>query len=218
MDLYDAMSTQRAVRRLRPDAIPEPVLAKVLAAAAWAPTGGNVQPFRMITVTDRQKLSVIQKLYQTQWSIYTESMRAEGDGLALPRQKMLRAGDYLAANMHEVPVLVVVCFNANLMAITDADLDRPSIVGGGSVYTAVQNLMLACRAEGLGCVLTTLLCYQEQEIKALLEIPEEWGTCAAIPIGYPVLKGYGPISRRPIDKLVFDNVWGQSASLGETHG
>jgi len=86
------------------------------------------------------------------------------------------------------------------------------------VYTAVQNLMLACRAEGLGCVLTTLLCYQEQEIKALLEIPEEWGTCAAIPIGYPVLKGYGPISRRPIDKLVFDNVWGQSASLGETHG
>jgi len=218
LDLYDAMSTQRAVRRLRPDAIPEPVLAKVLAAAAWAPTGGNVQPFRMITVTDRQKLSVIQKLYQTQWSIYTESMRAEGDGLALPRQKMLRAGDYLAANMHEVPVLVVVCFNANLMAITDADLDRPSIVGGGSVYTAVQNLMLACRAEGLGCVLTTLLCYQEQEIKALLEIPEEWGTCAAIPIGFPVRKGYGPISRRPIDKLVFDNVWGQSASLGETHG
>jgi len=95
------------------------------------------------------------------------------------------------------------------MAITDADLNRPSVVGGGSVYTAVQNVMLACRQEGLGCVLTTLLCYQEQAIKQLLDIPEQWGTCAHIPIGYPVLKGHGPISRRPVTKLVFKDSWGQ---------
>ena len=95
-----------------------------------------------------------------------------------------------------------------MMAITDANLDRPSVVGGGSVYTAVANVMLACRAEGLGCVLTTLLCLREKEVKALLGIPDEWGTCAHIPIGYPVLKGHGPITRRPLGKLTYRDQWG----------
>jgi nitroreductase len=112
--------------------------------------------------------------------------------------------------MGEVPALLIFCFNPKHMAITDANLDRPSVVGGGSVYTAVQNVMLACRAEGLGCVLTTLLCFREKEIKQLLAIPDDWGTCAHIPIGYPVLKGHGPISRRPISKLVYDNRWDDS--------
>ncbi|MDA7718336.1 nitroreductase family protein, partial [Pseudomonadales bacterium] len=172
--------------------------------------GGNVQPFRMITVQDRQKLSVLQGLYAQEWATYTQEMRDQGSALPLARQKMLRAGDYLAAHLGQVPVMVVFCFNPALMAITDSDLDRPSVVGGGSVYTAVQNLMLACRAEGLGCVLTTLLCYQEAAIKDLLAIPDDWGTCAHIPIGYPVLKGHGPITRRPIEKLVFQDAWGQT--------
>ena len=172
LDLYEAMSTQRAVRRLKPDPIPEEVLQRVLTAAMWAPTGGNVQPFRLLAVSDSTKLSTIQTLYQQEWSEYTKAMRAAGDQLPEARQRMMRAGDYLAAHMSEVPVLMVVCFNPALMAITDAGLNRPSIVGGGSVYTAVQNLMLACRAEGLGCVLTTLLCFREQEMKSLLGIPE----------------------------------------------
>ena len=75
----------------------------------------------------------------------------------------MEAGNYLASHMHEVPIIAVFCFNPKLMAITDAELDRPSVVGGGSVYPAVQNLLLACRNEGLGCVLTTLLCYEEEE-------------------------------------------------------
>jgi nitroreductase len=216
MEIYEAMGTQRAVRRLKPDPIPDAVLTRVLTAASWAPTGGNVQPFRIITVQDPQKLSVLQALYEQEWARYTQDMRAEGEGLALSRQKMLRAGDYLASHLDQVPALAVFCFNPALMAITDADLGRPSVVGGGSVYTAVQNLMLACRAEGLGCVLTTLLCFQEAAIKALLEIPDDWGTCAHIPIGYPVLKGHGPISRRPIEKLVFLDAWGQSMSNKET--
>ena len=88
-------------------------------------------------------------------------------------QRMLRAGDYLAEHMQDAPALLVFCFNPANMAITDADLGRPSVVGGGSVYPPVQNAMLACRAEGLGCVLTTLLCYREPEIKALLNIPDD---------------------------------------------
>jgi nitroreductase len=208
VDLYEAMSTLRAVRRLKPDSIPADVLERVLQAAAWAPTGGNVQPFRILAVKDPAKKSAIADMYQTEWANYTKNLRDNAYGSGT--EKMVRAGDYLANHMAEVPVLLVFCFNPNNMAITDANLGRPSVVGGGSVYTAVQNVMLACRAEGLGCVLTTLLCFREPEIKALLEIPEEWGTCAHIPIGYPVLRGHGPITRRPLDKLVFEDTWGNS--------
>jgi nitroreductase len=96
------------------------------------------------------------------------------------------------------------------MAITDARLDRISVVGGGSIYPAVQNALLACRAEGLGCVLTTLLCEVEPEVRTLLSIPEPWATAAAVPIGYPVLGGHGPISRRPVEKLAFADTWGEA--------
>ena len=206
VDLYEAMSTLRAVRRLKPDPIPAEVLARVLQAACWAPTGGNVQPFRIMAVTDTDKKSAIAGLYAERWANYTKNLREAEYGSGT--EKMVRAGDYLANHFAEVPVLLVFCFNPDRMAITDAHLDRPSVVGGGSVYTAVQNVMLACRAEGLGCVLTTLLCQREPELKAILGIPEDWGTCAHIPIGYPVLRGHGPISRRPVDKLVFENDWG----------
>jgi nitroreductase len=93
------------------------------------------------------------------------------------------------------------------MTITDSDLDRPSVVGGGSVYPAVQNFLLACRNEGLGCVLTTLLCYEEAAVKDVLGMPEDWYPCAHIPVGYPVLGGHGSIRRRSIDQMVRYNQW-----------
>jgi len=216
MEIYEAMSTLRAVRRLKPDPIPDEVLERVFQAAAWAPTGGNTQPFRIIAVSDRDKMAAIQKMYHEEWHRYTQGMRAGLDQMPAAQKestiKMLKAGDYLANHMAETPQLLVFCFNPKMMAITDSDLGRPSIVGGGSVYTAVQNLMLACRTEGLGCVLTTLLCFREPEIRELLAIPDSWYTCAHIPIGYPVLRGHGPVSRRPIDKMVFTDTWGTQYS------
>ena len=211
MELYEAMSTLRAVRRLKPDPVPADVLERVMQAAAWAPTGGNVQPFRVIAVSDRQIMAVIGRLYDEEWAKYTRVMREAADAGKLPddRVRMMKAGDYLAKNMIDVPVMLVWCFNPGNMAITDADLGRPSIVGGGSVYTAVQNTMLACVEEGLGCVLTTLLCYREDEIRELLDIPTDWYTCAHVPIGYPVLRGHGPISRRPVEKLFYADRFGK---------
>jgi nitroreductase len=70
--------------------------------------------------------------------------------------------------------------------------------------------LLACRAEGLGCVLTTLLCADEEAVRSLLSIPTPWATAAAVPMGYPVLGGHGPISRRPIEKLAFADTWGEA--------
>jgi nitroreductase len=219
VDLYEAMSTLRAVRRLKPDPIPAEVLERVLQAAAWAPTGGNVQPFRIIAVQQPVLKAALQGWYHSEWHAYSKGHLAAMENMAeeprLAMARMLKAGDYLAAHLDSTPVILVFCFNPDYMAITDSDLGRPSVVGGGSVYTAVQNVMLACRAEGLGCVLTTLLCLREPQVKALLGIPQGWYTCAHVPVGYPVLKGHGALRRRGLDKLVFSDVWGKGYVAGE---
>ena len=214
MDLYEAMQSLRAVRRLRPDPIPDEVLRRVLEAATWAPTGGNVQPWRIVVVTDPDKQRQLGEWYAVEWDRYLGDREAglsrfAGDERA-KRERTLEAGDYLGAHWHEAPATLVFCFNPSQMAITDAGLDRPSVVGGGSVYTAVQNALLAARAEGLGCVLTTLLCFREDAVKALLEMPADWYTCAHIPLGYPVGRGHGPIARRPIGELAYADRWGST--------
>ena len=214
--LYDAMSSCRAVRRLRPDPVPDDVIERVLQAAAWAPTGGNNQPWRIIAVRDPANKKALGELYQPIWADYAGASRRAIAKLEPTRrdsvERTLVAGDYLAAHFGETPLVTIFCFNPRNMAITDAGLDRPSVVGGGSVYPAVQNLLLACRAEGLGCVLTTLLCMKETEVKQLLDIPDEWFTCAAVPIGYPLLRGHGPLSRRPLGELIYADRWNEAYS------
>lgn len=211
MDLYEAMSTLRAVRRLRPDPIDAEIIDRVLTAATWAPTGGNTQPWRIVALTDADKKQALQDLYKPHWDSYLPGYEARLSHMPEDARassiKAMDAGNYLAAHMHEAPLIAVFCFNPKLMTITDSELDRPSVVGGGSVYPAVQNFLLACRNEGLGCVLTTLLCYEEDAVKDLLGIPEDWYPCAHIPVGYPVLGGHGSIRRRALDQMVRYNQW-----------
>ena len=211
-DLYEAMRTLRAVRRLRPDPIPEDVLYLVLEAATWAPTGGNRQAWRIIVVKDPARKQRLGELYKQVTLPYTKSyMERLADAPEEERsraERTIRASHYLAEHFGESPVLLVVCFNPEGLAVTDAKLDRQSVVGGGSIYPAVENLLLACRAEGLGCVLTTLLCMEEPAVRELLGIPDPWGTAAVVPVGYPVLRGHGPISRRSVEELAFADAWG----------
>src|SRR5262245_40524903 len=213
MGIYEAMRTLRAVRRLRPDPIPDDVLHRVIEAATWAPTGGNRQPWRIVVVKDLAKKERLGALYTAQWNGFTGHYRAAAASAAPDAraqiEKTLKAGDYLASHMGEVPVIAIFCFNPNDMAITDAKQNRPTVVGGGSVYPSVENLLLACRAEGLGCVLTTLLCQCEPEVRALLSIPDPWYTAAAIPIGYPIGRGHGPVTRKPIEQLAYTDSWGK---------
>lgn len=212
--LYEAMATTRAVRRLRPDPVPEAVLQRVLTAATWAPSGGNRQPWRLIVVRDPAIKRALGDLYAGPWAPYARRQRAQLQTLAPDSrargERALAAGDHLAAHLHEVPVIVVVCFNPELLTITDAALARPSVVGGASVYPAVQNLLLACRAEGLGCVLTTLLCAVEPQVRPLLALPEPWATAAFVPIGYPAGRGHGPLSRKPVAQMVYLDRWGEA--------
>ncbi len=210
--VYEAMSTLRAVRRLKPDPIPTDVLGRVLQAAAWAPTGGNAQPWRIVLVTDPEPKQKLGALYAGSWKNFAKGYEARLAGLSevdrAREARTLAAANHLGDHFGEAPAIAIFCFNPKFMAITDAKLDRVSVVGGGSVYTAVQNLMLACRAEGLGCVLTTLLCEHEEKVREILAIPQPWGTAAAIPMGYPVAKGHGPIRRQSPSQLVYANRWG----------
>jgi nitroreductase len=214
MGIYESMRTLKAVRRLRPDPIPDDVLRRVLEAATWAPTGGNRQPWRIVMVKEPAKKRRLGELYTQSWKAYIGQYHAAIPASVPPEvrertEKTLKAGNYLAEHFGDVPVVALFCFNPNHMAITDSKQKRPSVVGGGSVYTAVENLLLACRAEGLGCVLTTLLCESEPEVRELLSIPDPWYTAAAVPIGYPVGRGHGPLIREPIEKLVFLDAWGK---------
>lgn len=213
MELYEAMSTLRAVRRLKPDPVPAEVLDRVLAAASWAPTGGNLQPWRVVLVSADAPKRELGVWYQASWTAfsagYKQRVAAAPEAERAREQRMLAAADHLAEHFHAVPVIAVFCFNPQLMAITDSALDRVSVVGGASIYTAVQNFLLAARAEGLGCVLTTLLCEHEPKVKALLGIPDPWGTAAAVPLGYPVGRGHGPLRRRPPAALAYAERWGE---------
>lgn len=209
------MSTLRAVRRLRPDPIADDVIERVLQAACWAPSGGNKQPWRTIVVQDPTIKQQLADVYRPLWEDYVIGFRArfaalDGDEKAKGMRTTL-AGDYLAEHLGEAPAILVFCANPREMAITDAKLDRISMVGGGSVYPAVQNAMLACVAEGLGCTLTTLHCMNEDKVKEILGVPDHWATVALIPIGYPVGKGHGPITRMPPSEVAyrdkFDAAW-----------
>lgn len=199
-DLYEAMSTLRAVRRLRPDPIPDDVLERVIQAACWGPTGGNQQPWKVVVVKNAATKASLQGLYQPEWETYVatflDRLKHAPDDVADKWRRVAKAGTYLADHLHEAPAILVFCANPAAMAITDAKLDRVSMVGGGSVYPAVQNSMLACVAEGLGSTLTTLLCQREAEVKDLLEVPDSWATVAHVPIGYAVGRGNGPITRK----------------------
>ncbi|HEB88130.1 MAG TPA: hypothetical protein ENI85_01025 [Deltaproteobacteria bacterium] len=220
IDLYEAASTTRAVRRLRPDPIPEDVLRRVLRAATWAPSGGNRQPWHVIAVRNPEKKQALAELYRPLWREYAAGRRGLLEALpAAMREKAERtiaSGDHLAGHMGEIPVINVFCFHPEAVFITDGELGRPSVVGGASLYPAVENLLLACRAEGLGCVLTTLLCAREKEVRELLEIPEPWATHAFVPIGWPVGGGHGPIARRPVEQVAFEDRFGEALFPAET--
>ena len=135
MEIYDAMNSLRAIRRLRPDPIDTATLDRIYQAATWAPTGGNVQPWRLVAVTDPSKKQALQDLYAPRWkgysATYRERMEHLGDEAKARAELTLDAGDHLAANLGQVPVIAVFCFNPSIMAITDSEQPRTTVVGGG---------------------------------------------------------------------------------------
>lgn len=198
MEFYDVITTQRAMRRLSTDPVPDVLLWKILSTAIMAPSGGNAQPWNFLVVRDAEKKRAIGAWYLEAWN------RAYGPAretmLANPAMaRTFNSADHLANHLAEVPVLII--------ATIKKDMPNISSTIGASIYPAVQNLMLAARAEGLGTTLTTLHKFHEADVKQLLGIPDDRETMALIPVGWPKGK-FGTPSRMPIEDVVYWDAWG----------
>jgi len=221
MELRDVLTSTGTCRFYSREPVSDATLARVLDAARYAPSGGNRQPVRFVAVRDAAKRKRLAELYLPIWDQYVASVRAArtavgaGDGSAAkPSERaaarMVDNADHFARHLHEIPVHLVVCMRIADIYPTDENLGRPSVVGGASVYPALQNVLLAAREAGLGTALTTLLCRVEPEVKALLSIPEGYGTAAMVAMGHPA-KGFpAKLLRRPLAEIAFVDRFGDA--------
>jgi nitroreductase len=204
--LFHTIYTTRALRRLRPDPIPDEVLFQLFDAAIRAPSGGNAQDWRFVLITDPSVKRQIQAWFWEAWTRY-QPRYAQNPALMddLPRTQRLalKSTAYLAAHVHEAPVIVAVC-----------GLRGKHTTPGGSIFPAVQNLLLAARALGLGGSITNFARAHEDELRNLLGIPETNQVYCLVPLGYPVDRP-GPVRRRPVKRVVYLDRWEQPWPFAE---
>lgn len=194
MELDEAIRTTRAMRRLDHDkAVSEEDLWTILDAASKAATGGNAQPVRWIVVTDADKRRRLGDVYRQCWQPISElyAGRAGERGDDPTTERVLRSADHLGEHMGDAPVIII-----------------PASKGGdpASVFPGVQNLFLAARQLGLGTTLTTVHRSMEDEVRAVLDIPDDVTTWAMIPVGHPTGR-WGEAQRRPIEEITYWDGW-----------
>jgi len=201
--LFEAIRTTRSMRRLKPDPVPDELVRELLEAAVCAPSGGDSQHWRFIVVKDPEIKRQLQIRYQRAFEALKERFHAAPPPPGKTeeqKQRMLAARDHLTEHFHEAPILIVCCLLG----------DSGSGVGAGaSIYPAVQNILLAARALGLGATLTTRHLLYEKECDEILGLPKDAHTFAIIPIGYPLGK-FGRVSRAPVEQVTFSDRWGTS--------
>lgn len=201
MDVYEALYTTRAMRRVSAEPIPEPVIQKMLDAAIRAPSAGNTQNWRFLVITDRDVIGEVARLYaeafdigmQTVYAGAEERARATGDDGVL---RVHSSSRWLRDNMASVPLLIVPC-----------DRNDPL---GSSIYPATWSLMLAARAEGVGATLTTFNYHlKHDETREVLGIPADkgWRIAAIVSCGYPTGK-WGVAKRASVTEVVYRDRWG----------
>jgi nitroreductase len=207
LDLVEAMTTTGTCRYYRPDPVPDEVLERAFAAARFAPQGANVQPVRWVVVRKATLRRALADLYAPLWRDYLADLRGRFPRLG-PLPRPLADADHFATHLSHVPVILVCCVRLDRVLATDAELGRLSIVGGASVYPFVQNLCLALRAEGVGTAITTLLCRREDEVRRLLEIPDDLATACHVAAGYPARPWPRRLRRMPVSETVFAERFG----------
>jgi nitroreductase len=193
LPLLEGIRTTRAIRRLKPDPVPPELIRKVCEAGTFAPSGGNRQPWYFIAVTEKERRAFIAERYNQTFNQYiTPAIDAAKDP-AYPEAKRrnMKAAIYLAEHLHEVPVHLFV-----------AGWTRRGTQQSQALYPAIQNILLACRAVGLGASLTTAHRAFGKEIDEYLGLSEETPSCALIPIGWPKGK-FGTPPRKPVDECLY---------------
>jgi nitroreductase len=219
--LFEAIYSARSLRRLKPDPVPEQLITKILDAAIRAPSAGNAQNWAFVVVRDPEQRRKLGMIYRKASDIAEAMYAARGRPAHLTERQFARlmaAGAHLWQLMGEAPVLLLPC--GRRPALPPREALPPDIavrwedeaayadrIRGASIYPAVQNIILACRALGLGTVITTNHIRCEDEVKALLDIPEDVATFALMPIGWP-LDRFGPLTRRPLAEVAHAERWG----------
>jgi nitroreductase len=201
INVLEAISTTRSMRRLKTDPIPDDVIRTILEHAVRAPSGSNQQTWSFIVIRDADTKKRIQELYHAAWKQYSAARTAAIQSAPAADQptatRVHSSATHLAEHMHEAPVLIMCCIEGT-----------ESFSLGSSIYPAVQNLMLAARAFGIGSTLTTIHRGRDAEVKALLNIPDDVHTAALIPLGYPTGR-WGEGKRRPLEDVVFADRYGE---------
>lgn len=226
--LFATMSTMRAMRRLKPDPVPGELLEKLIQAAVWGPSGGNMQRFEYVLVTDRDVMRRLEPLWKRCVDAYlatTGKYAPEGmDEAAYGR--MVAAIAYQRDHFAETPALIIPCYQfpeprleeeglrasaEALGAEASARMVRiqerfAALAEGSCVYPGVQNLLLAARGLGLAANITIWHLMLEDEWKDALGIPEDMNTFAVVPVGLPRGR-FGPVSRRPLSEVIHRDRW-----------
>ena len=231
--IFDVMYQCRAMRRLKQDPVPDEMLLRLVDAALRAPSGSNAQNWAFVIVRDLEQKRRIQTLWQRAWRFYLDTaakaeLRPHEDAPA--RERMLRAANQLADHLHEVPALIFVAVQrdeafAKVLAsagtfrkavghlgpgttarLLAAGLRTAGLADGATAYPAVQNLLLAARALGLGAVLTTLHFFLPGELERVVDLPSSATLAAIVPVGFPRGR-FGPVSRPAVEAVVSWDRW-----------
>ena len=192
MDVFEAMRTTRAMRRLdNSKPVSDDDIWTILEYASKAASGGNSQPVRWIVVTDAEKRRQLGAIYRECWAEVGAMYRQRVPADDTQTNRILTSADHLGEHMGEAPVIII-----------------PASKGGdaSSVFPGVQNLFLAARALGLGTTLTTVHRLKEAEVRAVLAIPDDVQTWAMIPVGYPTGR-WGEAKRRSVEEITYWNGW-----------
>lgn len=193
LPLFEAVRTCRAVRRLKTDPVPPALIRKVCEAGTFAPSGGNRQPWIFVAVTEPERKAFVASRYRRVFHSYIQPAIEAATDPSYPeaKRKNMRAAIHLADHLEEVPVLLFV-----------AGWTRRGEPQVQALFPAIQNVLLACRAVGLGASLTTVHTAFGREIDAFLGLPEKCPSCAMLPIGWPV-GGFWRPARRPVEDCLF---------------
>ncbi|GGG24697.1 oxidoreductase [Caldovatus sediminis] len=202
-DVFEIMHTTRAMRRLKPDPVPDELIRRILEAGTCAANGGNFQRWRFLVIKDPAIKKAVQVWYKKAYDEvigprYASS--APPPGVTAEKYRRQHAAvEYLTEHFHEAPVWIVCCLEES---------GPPNRWSGASIYPAVQNMLLAARALGLGATLTTRHLLFEREAEAALGLPPGVHSYAILPIGWPMGR-FGPVGRGNLSEFVFGDRWGE---------
>jgi nitroreductase len=206
---FDLVGNVRAMRRLKPDPIPEALIWKVLNAGVQAPSGQNTQPWKFVLIRDDERKRWFAEHYAAAFESRFGLVVDKTERGPYRTSGQLGALYHQIDHLHEAPVILLVCGERDWpFKVAEADRVGLAPPNYGAVYPCVQNILLACRAVGLGAALTTMHQVFEEELHSYFNIPDTYGVVVAIPIGYPLGK-FGPVTRISAEEQTHLDVWSE---------